>query len=195
MQTVAVKGQKRDVASKASVVRKEGRIPAVIYGGDTLEHFSTTHNEVKALIFTPDFKLAELDLDGTVHKCIVKDIQWHPVTDEILHIDFLAIQEGRKVNVEIPVKFKGVSPGVKSGGKLMQTMRKVKVKLDPKDLVDELFIDISDLALGASVRVKDIEKNDAIEFMVNSAIPVATVEIPRALKSAAAKADATEAAG
>ncbi|NNE27710.1 MAG: 50S ribosomal protein L25 [Saprospiraceae bacterium] len=189
MNTVSFTGIKRDVSAKASALRNEGRIPAVMYGGDTLEHFSVTQNDIKGLIFTPDFKLGEVDLDGQKYKCIIKSIQWHPITDNIEHVDFLAIESGRKVKVEIPIRFKGVSPGVKSGGKLMQSLRRVKVKVDPEHLVDELFIDISNLELGFAVKVKDIEANENMEIMVNSNIPVASVETPRALKSAAAEAE------
>jgi len=189
MQTIAFSGQKREVNQKASTIRNEGKIPAVIYGDGVLEHFSVKHNDIKKMIFTPDFKSGELDLEGTKYNCIVKDIQWHPITDKIHHIDFLALKDGVKVKVDIPIKFKGESPGVKEGGKLMQSMRRVKVKLDPKDLVDELFVDISNLVLGEAVRVRDIELSDNIELMVNSAVPVASVEVPRALKSATAAED------
>jgi len=192
MQTFTFKAEPRDMAKKAKQTRKEGKIPAVMYGPDIQEHFSVLHNDIKHLIFTPDFKVGEVELSGQSHKCIVKDIQWHPMTDEIRHIDFLALKEGTKVKVEVPVKFKGVSPGVKAGGALMQMMRRVKVKLDPKDLISELFIDISSLALGESVRVKDIELPADVELMVNSAVPVATVEVPRALKSEEAAAQAEE---
>lgn len=187
MNIVAFKAEKRDINQKASVVRKNGRIPAVLYGGDEIIHFSTVHNDVKGAIYTPDFKISEIEMDGKKHKAIVKDIQFHPVTDNIEHIDFLEIEEGRKVKVSLPIRFKGTSPGVKTGGKLIQSMRKVKVKLDPKDLVDELFIDISELQLGSAVRVRDIDLPQGIELMANTATPVAIVEIPRALKSAAAK--------
>jgi len=194
MQVVSFNGEARDLSQKSKSLRKEGKIPAVIYGQNVLEHFTVTHNEVKKLIFTPDFKLGEVKLGGSAHKCIVKDIQWHPVTDQINHIDFLALKEGTLINVEIPVRFKGVSPGVKEGGALMQTMRKVKVKVDPKDLVDELLIDISELNLGDAVRVKDIDLPESMELMVSEAVPVATVEVPRALRSAEAEAEDAEAA-
>ena len=186
MQTEVFKAEARDTNIKAAQIRKQGRIPAVLYGPSVQEHFSVTHNDIKKLVYTPDFKLGEVELGGTKHKCIVKQVQYHPMTDEIRHIDFLVLKEGTKVKLEIPVKFKGTSPGVKEGGTLMQSMRKVKVKLDPKDLVDELFVDISELTLGDAVRVKDIEIGDGIELLVNEATPIASVEIPRALKSAQA---------
>jgi large subunit ribosomal protein L25 len=194
MNIVDIKAESRDLKRKASSVRAEGKIPAILYGGPEQVAFSTTHNDVKAAVYTPDFKLTELDIDGKKYKSIVKSVQFHPVTDAIEHIDFLEIEDGRPVKVEIPVRFKGVSPGVKSGGKLIQSIRKIKVKADPVNLVDELFIDISQLELGFSVRIKDIQVPEGIEILMNPAIPVAIVEVPRALKSAAAKEETAAAA-
>jgi len=194
MEIVAINAEPRDTKIKASVLRGEGKIPAVLYGGKENVHFNTNWNDLRDVIYTPNFKLAELDIDGKKYKAIVKDVQFHPVTEEIEHIDFLEITNGKKVNVEIPVRFKGTSPGVKNGGRLVQSVRKVKVKVDPENLVDELFIDISKLELGAAVRVKDINFAEGMTVMVNKSIPVAVVETPRALKSAAAKADLAEGA-
>ncbi len=192
MNIVTIQAEGRDVNVKASVIRKESKIPAILYGGKENIAISTTVNDVKHIIYTGDFKLAELDIAGKKYKAIVKNVQFHPVTDAIEHIDFLEVEDGRKIKIEIPVRFKGISPGVKSGGKLLQSMRKVKVKLDPKDLVDELFIDISKLELGGSVRVKDIEIKEGIELMANKSIPVANVEVPRALKSVTAITEEVE---
>ena len=192
MQTISFTAEKRQEGQKAAAIRKEGKIPAVIYGPDVLEHFTVKHNDIKHLIYTPDFKLGELDLAGAKHKCIIKDIQYHPMTDEIRHIDFLALKEGTKVKASIPVKFKGVSPGVLGGGKLIQSVRRVKVKVDPKNIVDELFVDISSLELGDAVRIKDIELGEGIELMVDGATPVAIVIVPRVLKSAQAEAEKAE---
>lgn len=187
MQTISFTGEKREVNGDTKALRNEGKIPAVLYGAGVLEHFSVTMKEIKKLIFTPDFKIGEVSVGSDKHQCIIKDIQWHPVTDEIRHIDFLTLKAGTKVKIEIPVRFKGASPGVLGGGKLIQSMRRVKVKLDPADIVDELLIDISELELGNSVRVRDIEVSDKIEILANESIPVAGVEVPRALKSAEAE--------
>ncbi len=158
MEIVAVKGQVRtDVGKKATkAVRKEGRVPCVIYGTQDTLHFSIDPKEVKPLVYTPAFKLAEVEIDGTTHKCIIKDIQFHPVSDEIVHIDFLSLTDGHKVKVEIPVGFEGISPGMKLGGKLQQNLRRVKVKTTPENLVDQLVLDVSHLELGQSVRVRDV---------------------------------------
>ena len=175
--------RKTSGTSGARLIRKEGLIPAVMYGGGEVSHFAVKLNDVKKLIYTPDFKLAEVDVEGTTHRCIIKALQIHPVTDNIEHIDFLRLIDGHPIKVDIPIKFKGTSPGEKEGGKLVQMMRRVKVKTTPENLVSELFVDISELKLGFSVRVNDIEVNDNLEVLSVGATPVANVEVPRALKS------------
>lgn len=175
----------------AKSIRGEGKIPAVLYSKKNgVSHFTTTHKDVKSMVYTPDFKLAEFKIDGEPRKALLKDIVFHPVTDAIQHIDFLELVEGQPLKAEIPVKFKGVSPGVKAGGKLIRTLRTVKVKTTPNALVDTLFVSIDDLELGSAVRVRDIDTPEGIEIMVEGAIPVANVEVPRALKSADAEAEA-----
>lgn len=189
MEIVNVEAQARESFGKKHTkkVRKEGLVPAIIYGGDNNTAISVTPQSVKSLVYTPDFKLAEISVSGEAHKCILKDIVFHPITDEIVHIDFLRVIPGTPIKVEIPIDFKGKSPGVKEGGKLIPQMRKVKVKTDPDSLVDKVFVDISNLELGGSVRVRDIEFPAGVEVLTTTATPVAIVEVPRALKSAAAE--------
>lgn len=189
MNTIAINGNKRnEVGKKATkAVRSSNSIPCVLYSSAKENiHFHTTEAEVKNLVFTPEFKVAELNIDGVQVNAILKDIQFHPVKDNIIHIDFLQLVEKHPVIVEIPLKTKGSSPGVKIGGKLMQSIRKVKVKTVPENLVNELFIDISSTELGQSLRIKDIIIPEGIEVMQNGSIPVVSIEVPRALKSAAA---------
>ena len=189
MNTIAINGNKRnEVGKKATkAVRSSNSIPCVLYSSAKENiHFHTTEAEVKNLVFTPEFKVAELNIDGVQVNAILKDIQFHPVKDNIIHIDFLQLVEKHPVIVEIPLKTKGSSPGVKIGGKLMQSIRKVKVKTVPENLVNELFIDISSMELGQSLRIKDIIIPAGIEVMQNGSIPVVSIEVPRALKSAAA---------
>ena len=155
MNIVTVQGQERDILGKKASKsdRRSQIIPCVLYGGDQPVHFTTTEKEVKNLIYTGDFKLAELVIGGMKVKGIVKEVQFHPVTDRIMHIDFLRLIEGTPIKVELPVRFRGTSPGVRIGGKLIQNLRKVKVKTLPKDLVDHVLIDISSLEFGQSIRV------------------------------------------
>jgi len=198
METVAVNGTIRtEVGKKATkAVRKQGQVPCVIYGGDKVIHFTSTPSAYKHLIFTPEFKLVEITLDGTAYKCILKDAQYHPVSDEIVHMDFLQLIDGQNIIVNIPLSFKGVSPGVKAGGKLVSKLRTIKIKTTPDQIVNQLFVDISEVTLGNSVRVRDVEVTDKMLVMNPGATPVASVEIPRALKSAGAaeEADAAVAA-
>ena len=192
MESIAVQGSLRtEVGKKASkAVRKEGLIPCVLYGGEDVIHFTTTLSDVKGLIYTADFKIAEISVDGKTHRCILKSWQAHPLTDAIEHIDFLRLIDGNKINVEVPVKFKGSSAGEKVGGKLQQSVRRVKIKTTPEKLIDAIFMDISHLKLGQSIRIRDIEPIEGVEIVNSPGIPVATIEIPRALRSAEAKAEA-----
>lgn len=189
MNIVPVNGEVREGLGKTATktIRKEGKIPCVVYGGGEPIHFLTDHNSIKHLVYTPDFKVAEITASGKTVRAIVKDIQFHPVNDKIMHIDFLQLVDGKTIRVEVPVRFKGASPGVKLGGKLQQSLRRVKVKTVPEHLVDELYVDVSHLELGQAVRVRDIESNEHIEILNPPANPVASVEIPRALRSAASK--------
>lgn len=199
MNTVNVTATSRtDTGKKATkAVRNSGGIPCVMYGGKEVVHFTTTHNAVKSLIYTPDFKVAEIDMDGSKKRAIVKTAQFHPVTEKIMHIDFLRLIDGTPVNLELPVKFEGSSPGVKLGGKLQQSLRRIKVKTTPEKMVDVLTLNVSKLELGDAIRVRDLEVPEGIQIMVAPATPVAAVEIPRALRSAGAaeEGDAAEGEG
>ncbi len=194
MESVAIKGTARtDLGKKGTkAVRNEGQVPCVIYGGENVVHFSAKPFDFRSLIYTPDFKIAEIELDGKTYRCFIKDLQMHPVTDELVHVDFMELVDGQSIKLEIPVRFEGQAPGVKSGGKLSQKVRRVKIKTTPEKLVDSMMVDISSLELGQSVRVRDIKPVDGIEVTSSPGIPVASVEIPRALRSATAAAEQEE---
>lgn len=170
-------------ATKAD--RNSEAIPCVLYGGKENVHFTTTWSDVRHLIYTPDFKTAELTIDGTSYNAILKDTQFHPATEKILHVDFLTLIPGQPIKVSIPLRLKGTSPGVKAGGKLIQSVRKIKVKCLPEALVDEMFLDITPLELGQTSRVRDVIAQEGLEIMMSPAVPVVLIEIPRALRSAA----------
>lgn len=191
MSVISFQGQPRtEVGKKAcKALRSEGLIPCVLYGAKEVVHFTTTLNEVKNIIYTPDFVIAELQLGSAAYKCIVKDYQLHPLSNQLVHIDFLNLVDGHPIKVEVPVRFKGASPGVKQGGKLIQSVRRIKIKTLPETLVQEVFVDISSLDLGQSLRVRDIQAIDGVEVLNAPGIPVALIEIPRALRSAAAAAE------
>ena len=187
MQSIAISGNPRvelgKVATKTN--RTEGVIPCVLYGLDELAHFTVTAKDVRYLVYTPDFKIAELSLEGKTYRTILKDVQFHPISEAILHIDFLKLTEGQPVKVDVPLRLVGSAPGVKSGGRLIQPVRKVKIKCLPETLVDQVQLDISGLDLGQTSRVRDIIAQEGIEIMMSPSIPAVTIEIPRALRSAA----------
>ncbi len=189
METVAIEAKKRENTGKSAArrLRKEKLVPCVIYGGDQTLSVVCREKDFKDLVYNPAFKLAELNIDGKTHKCILKDIQFHPVTEQIMHADFLKMVDGVNIKVQIPLRIKGVSPGVKEGGKLQQLLRKVKIKTNPEFLVDEVFVDVSGLKLGSALRVRDIDVPEGVEIMNATGIPIVSVEVPRALKSAASK--------
>jgi len=196
MDIVNVPAVKRTGLGKAETkrFRKTGVIPAVIYGGKENVHCGVKKNDIKSVIYTPEFKLAEVDLDGAKHKCLIKAIQFHPVTDEIMHIDLLQLVDKQPLKAEVPVVCVGVSLGQKEGGKLQQNLRRIKIKTTPENLVNQLTVNIESLELGSAVRVKDIDAVEGIEIMNPEATPVAIVEVPRALKSITAEEEAAEAA-
>ncbi len=189
MQVVTIDAQEREKTGKSAnkALRATGRIPAVLYGKNGARNVSVTPAGVKSLVYTPEFKVAKLDVAGNPIDCIIKDIQFHPVSDQIVHIDFLEMIADHKVKVNVPVRPKGESEAVRAGGKLVASMRKVTIEALPGDLVDELFVDISKMGLGDSVRVSDIERPDTVSILSVHSTPVFRIEIPRALKSAAAE--------
>jgi large subunit ribosomal protein L25 len=188
MTTIEIKGTTRSEFGKkgSKSDRSNGLVPAVMYGGNETIHFTVTPASVKHLVFTPDFKIADVDVDGKNYKAILKSVQFHPVTEQLQHIDFLRLVEKTPIKVEVPLRFKGSSPGVKLGGKLIQQIRKIKIKTTPEFLVDELKADISKLDLGQALRVREVSVPKGVEILNNGATPVALIEIPRALKAAAA---------
>lgn len=190
MDTVQISGTARTSTGKkdAKTIRRQGLVPAVLYGAGDPVHFTVKPLDLRELVYSPEFRLAEVSVDGQSYKAIVKDHQFHPVTDEMMHIDFLALQEGHPIRVQVPVRFKGTSPGVRNGGKLQVAVRRVKIKTTPENLIDSVTLDISGMALGSSIRVRDIEPREGVEIMNPGGTPIATVEIPRALRSAATAA-------
>lgn len=191
MNTIQLSGQKRAETGKKATkaIRKSGAVPCVLYGGDELIHFSVMPLDVRGAIYTPDLHIVEVTVDGATHKCIVKDVVFHPVTDNMMHIDFLRLIPNHAIKLQVPVRLTGASSGVKAGGKLMQKVRRVKVKTTPEQMVTELSVDVSNLGLGQSIRVRDIELTEGVEIMSPGGTPLGSVEIPRALRSAKAAAE------
>jgi len=186
MQTVNIEGKVRTSTGKSAsnALRKQGIIPCTLYGMGENVNFEVSESALRGVIYTPNFFKVNVIIDGKEHQTLVKDAQFHPVTDKVLHIDFFELNEDKKIVAEIPLHPKGSSVGVKAGGKLVQKIRKIKVKGYPKDLVEKIFVDVTNLEMGKSVRVGDI-KADNLEIMGAPAIPAISCAIPRSLRSAA----------
>lgn len=187
MKSISIKCTKREVVGKkeAKRLRTEGLVPGVLYGGEAPIHFYAPEKEFKPLIYTPHVYLVDLDVDGTVYQSIIKDSQFHPVEEKLLHVDFLRTSEDKMVKVEIPIKIDGFAKGIRKGGKLKQNLRTLKVKGMVKHLPDFIEINVDDLDLGQSIKVATLEREN-LEFLNAKAVPVITIMITRAAKSAKA---------
>ena len=203
MQTITIEGQLRTGLGKQATrqLRSEGKVPGVIYGGARELNFSAPATAFKNLVYTPDFQLAEIKLDGATYRCIMKDIQFDKVTDDLNHVDFMELVEDKKVVATIPLKFTGAAKGVKDGGKLITKMKALKVKTFPKFLRENIEVDLTNLELNGNVRVEDVKEAN-YEILNSPRIPVASVVLTRVLKqeettavAGAAPAGAPAAAG
>jgi large subunit ribosomal protein L25 len=195
MKTITIEGQIRTEFGKAATrqLRSEEKVPAVIYGGAKEINFSAPAAAFKNIVYTPDFMLADVTVEGNTYKCVLKDIQFDKVTDQLIHVDFLELVGNKKVTVNIPLKFTGAPAGVKEGGKLAIKMKSLKVKTLPEHLSENIEMDISDLKLNENVRVQDVHAPN-MEILNSPRIPVASVTMTRQLKQEEAKPAAAAAA-
>jgi large subunit ribosomal protein L25 len=184
MANVVINGTLRSETGKKSskAARYNKEVPVVMYGPKELVHFTASVTDFKDMIYTPEFKIADVNVGGKSYRAILKAKQFHPISEALLHVDLLILTDGHPVKYEIPVNFYGTSPGVKVGGKFMQKLRRIKVKSLPENMLTELKASISHLELGQSLRVRDIEVAAGVEIMSQPATPIASVEVPRALR-------------
>ena len=184
MQTITIEGQLRTGLGKTATrqLRSEGKVPGVIYGGARELNFSAPVTAFKTLVYTPDFQLAEVKLDGTTYRCILKEIQFDKVTDALNHLDFLELVEDKKVIATIPLKFTGAAKGVKDGGKLITKMKSLKVKTLPKYLRENIEVDLTNLELNGNIRVEDVKAAN-YEILNSPRIPVASIVLTRAVET------------
>ncbi|MDV7186462.1 50S ribosomal protein L25/general stress protein Ctc [Lutibacter sp. TH_r2] len=159
MKSITIKGSQRESVGKASTkaLRNAGKVPCVLYGGEKPVHFETEEISFKELVYTPNVYTAMIEVDGTKYHAILQDIQFHPVSDKILHVDFYQLFDDKMVTMEIPVRLVGTSPGVINGGSLSFPMRKLSVRALPADLPDFINADISKLKIGNKIVVTDLE--------------------------------------
>ncbi|SEM97788.1 LSU ribosomal protein L25P [Chitinophaga rupis] len=190
MKTITIEGQLRsDLGKKATrQLRSEEQVPCVIYGGADTVSFSAPAKAFKDLVYTPDFQLAQINVNGKTYRCILKDKQFDVVTDELSHVDFLELVEDKKVVATLPLKMVGQSVGVKAGGKLVVKMKALKVKALPKHLRENIEVNIDNLDLNANIRVEDV-KDENLEILNSPRIPIASVVMTRQLRQDEANAE------
>lgn len=186
MKSVTIKGDLRESLGKkeSKKLRAAEKVPAVLYGNEEAIHFSVDFAELRQLIYTPSVFLIDLDINGTSYKAIMQDIQWHPVAEQVLHVDFLKIDDEKPIKIDVPIKVFGHAKGIKAGGKLNTNLRRLKVKALAADLPDTVEIDVTKLGLGQSIKVADL-KVDNVEFLDQKSNVVVSVAITRAARSAA----------
>lgn len=191
MKSIELKGTIREMSGKSSSakLRNNKSVPCILYGGKELVKFSVSEPDLKPVIFTPHVYIINLNIDGKQYKSIIQALQFHPVTDKTIHIDFYEVSDDKKIVIELPVKVTGNSIGVKEGGKLVQDLRKLKVRGIVNKLPDDITIDITELGLGRSFRVGDLTA-DNVEFLDFKNSPVVSVKLTRAARGAAETAAA-----
>jgi large subunit ribosomal protein L25 len=185
MKSIAISGSPRENVGKrdAKELRYQGLVPAVLYGGKTQTHFAVSAADLKPVIYTPVVHFIDITVAGVKSTAIIQDIQFHPLTEQILHVDFLLLDEKKPIAIEIPIRLTGTSPGVKMGGKLVQKLRKLRIKALPKDHLDNIDVSIEGLDVGKSVRVADLKLD---KLTITNAIEdtIVSVTTSRALRQA-----------
>jgi len=191
MKSIAISGSPRENVGKrdAKELRYQAKVPAVLYGGPTQTHFAVSAADLRPVVYPTDVHLIDIEVAGVKTQAIIQDIQFHPLTEQILHVDFLQLDPKKPLTMEIPVKLTGTSPGVKTGGKLVLKLRKLRVKALPKDHLDNIEVSISELEVGKSVRVADLSF-DKLVIVNAQEDTIVSVTTSRALRQAEQEAAA-----
>jgi large subunit ribosomal protein L25 len=194
MKTITIEGHLRTENGKkaARQLRSQEMVPGVIYGGSAEVNFYAPAKAFKTLVYTPDFQIAEVVVDGKSYRTILKDLQFDTVSDALAHVDLLELVEDKKVIATIPLRFTGTAKGVKDGGKLITKIKSLKIKALPKYLKESIEVDLTPLELNGNIRVEDV-KEPHMEVMNSPRIPIASVVLTRQLKQEEATAPKAEA--
>ena len=188
MKSITIEGHLRTENGKkaARQLRSQEMVPGVIYGGSSEINFYAPAKAFKSLVYTPEFQIANVTVDGKTYKCILKDLQFDKVSDALTHVDLLELVEDKKVIATIPLKFTGAAAGVKAGGKLITKIKALKVKTLPKYLKESIEVDLTNLELNGNIRVEDVQVEN-YEVMNSPRIPIDSVVMTRQLKQEEAK--------
>ena len=192
METIIIKGNARTIGNKQAIkaLRRNGEVPCVMYGHNLNNlTFSINEKDLKKITHTPKSYIIKMDIEGTEYTCVFHSAQYHPVIDEALHVDFLSISNERPVVIDVPIVLTGNSEGVKQGGKLMVSSRKLKVSAPIENLPDELTVDITDLQLGKTIVAGDLSF-EGVQIVSPKSTIICAVKMTRAALGAAAAAAA-----
>lgn len=189
MKSIEIKGTLRNEFGKkgSRAIRKTDSVPCVLYGQGESIHFTVTNDSLRNLVYSPDIYLVNLDIEGKEVKAILKDIQFHPVKDNILHVDFYQIDEAKPIVMEVPVALEGLAEGVKAGGKLTLQLRKLKVKALFNTIPEKLVVNVSSLGLGKTTQVGDLSF-EGLELLTAKEAVVCAVKLTRVARGLAAAA-------
>lgn len=192
MKSIEVKGTVRTIAERSSeqaralkAIRKDNGVPCVLYGAGETIHFTVSADGLRNLVYTPHIYVVDLVIDGKKVNAIMQDIQFHPVKDTILHVDFYQIDEKKPIIMEVPVQMEGLAEGVKAGGKLVLQLRKIKVKALYNIIPEKLTINVAHLALGKTIKVGELSFEN-LELITPKEAVVCAVKLTRAARGAAA---------
>ena len=197
MKEIVIKGQKREATGKkaSKLMRKEGLVPCNLYGEERDEKglpkalaFAAPFVELRKAVYSPHVYVVELNIDGKVRKSIIKELQFHPTSEALLHADFYEVNEQKDITVGIPVKLNGLAQGVRDGGKLNLSIRKIDVTAPYKNIPEILEIDVTNLGLGKAIKVGELSF-DGITLATPAQVVVCSVKETRASKAAAAAAE------
>ena len=193
MKSITIKGSQRESVGKAAskALRNAGQVPCVLYGGDNVLHFSAPELAFKNIVYTPNVYTAAIELNGKTYSAILQDIQFDPVTDKIIHIDFYQLRKDKEITIEVPIQIEGTSPGIMAGGTLRIVNRKLKVKALPDNLPDFVPVDISGLEMGNKLYVTKLAQ-DKYKIMHPDNTVVCQVRVSRAAMKAAQDAAKAE---
>jgi large subunit ribosomal protein L25 len=196
MKTITIEGQLRTESGKSAArqLRSQELVPGVIYGGAKEINFVASAKSLRPLVYTPSFQFADVTVEGTTYRCILKDLQFDRVSDDLIHIDLFELVEEKKVIATIPLKFTGVAAGVKAGGRLVTKMKAVKIKTYPKYLKEQIEIAVDALNIGENLRVEDVTDPN-YEILNSPRIPIVSVVTTRALRQEEAVVGAPAKAG
>ena len=195
MKSINVKGTARTATGKKATrdLRKNGGVPCNLYGENKNENgesiamsFATTQEELRKLVYSPDIYSVNLTIDGKERKAVMNELQFHPVTDQLLHVDFYEITEEKPIVMEVPIQMTGLAEGVKAGGKLAASVRKLKVRAPYTAIPEKLIIDVTNLALGKTIKVGELSF-EGLELVTSPSVVVCQVKMTRSAMSAAAK--------